>query len=665
MNSYFYDVESYSNLYTFAFIQVKDRFPLSGYIEADLNKDVDLKMQILNSNGAKLFIIHKSRNDLASLVKFIRNTSILVGFNNRSFDDNIVDYILINEKSFSKLDVEIILSELYLFTQQLLDNSFFRYSDIRFKRYIQPYRSVDLYKVLRLDYSFTGLKQVAVNLKWYRIQDLPINPHSKIKDDEVSKVIDYNFNDVLITRELYFKELDEVIQRFNATSIYGTDYLASSRSSMADSIMMKLYCDASGFKPWEVKDLTTNTIIVNFKDIISPVVKFESYELNTFLDHIKSVSINVISDKFKETIIYKGASYTFAKGGIHTNDKPGLFKSNDDYVYMDADVTSFYPQLILRTRAVPKHLDADSFLKVFKTIVDERIKYKKAGDPMADILKLVINSVYGKFGYQNMATGRGWLYDISALFKVTINGQLLILSLAEKLANRGFATISANTDGVLAKVKRDRLEEYYKVCNDWSFDTGFNLEYATYKTYIRLSVNDYVAELDNGSFKYKSFFNTKFDAARGYNMPVVPKAVIKYFFEGVKPEDYIPTVDDIYEFCTSIKTGEQFVKELLNVSKGELTRTQLPKTVRYYCSIDGGSIIKNYTTKSKSISMAKNRNITLFNDYSSPPYNIDYKFYIRQAYENIYRILNLVTKDIKGTPSKPGRSGNLFDNVET
>jgi DNA polymerase elongation subunit (family B) len=658
MNGYFYDIETYQNIFTFAFISISDTFPISDYIRADKEKDFTKKLDILNKNGAKLFIIHKIKNDIPALCKFIRNVSFLVGFNNRSFDDNIIDYIVLKEKTLGKMTTDLAIRTIYNFTREVLDDMFNRYRDPRFKRFVKNYRSIDLYKILRLDYSYTGLKQVAVNLKWYRVEDLPIHHTKEVEDSEIKDLVDYNFNDVLITRELYFKVLPEVIQRLNASAIYGTDFLASSRSSMADRIMSKLYCDYSGLKFWELRDLTTTVTFINFNKIISKDIQFESEQLQKFLFGLKRESVNVFQDKFNKTIIYDGTSYTFARGGLHTNDKPGKFESNDKYIYIDADVTSFYPRLILKNIAVPRHLDTGIFLTIFKTLVEERVEYKRLGDPLAEVLKIVINSIYGKLGDH-----RGWLYDLEALYKVTINGELTLLSLCEMLVLGSFKIISANTDGVLCRVPNDRLDDYYKICDVWSDKYAFDLEFNIYDKYVRLSVNDYLAVYNNGKIKTKGFFNIDFQPGRGYYMPVISKALLEYFVKGIKPETYIRGHTDIFDFCASIKTGEQFTKNFVEVTDNLLNKRVLPKTVRYYCSTKGGSILKTYSDKDKSISMLKGSSVNIINDCYDFPNDIDYNYYIKKTYENIYRISNIVTKDIKGTKSKSGRSGSMFDEI--
>ena len=68
-------------------------------------------------------------------------------------------------------------------------------------------------------------------------------------------------------------------------------------------------------------------------------------------------------------------------------------------------------------------------------------------------LKITINTIYGLFNFQYY-----FLYDPYCTFKVTINNQLWILMLIERLVLAGYTVLSANTDGLLLHIKKDKLE---------------------------------------------------------------------------------------------------------------------------------------------------------------------------------------------------------------
>ena len=107
----------------------------------------------------------------------------------------------------------------------------------------------------------------------------------------------------------------------------------------------------------------------------------------------------------------------------------------------------------------PKHLSRE-FLDLFQGIVTQRLEAKKAGDkPVADALKIVANSCYGKLNFEH-----GWMYDSEASYTVTLTGQLFLLMLVEMLEENGFEVCYANTDGISAKVDRKRKDTFNKIC---------------------------------------------------------------------------------------------------------------------------------------------------------------------------------------------------------
>ncbi len=65
--------------------------------------------------------------------------------------------------------------------------------------------------------------------------------------------------------------------------------------------------------------------------------------------------------------------------------------------------------------------------------------------------------------------------------QITINGQLLILMLAEKLSALGCQIIQANTDGITILYKKDLYDNIDSICKDWQTLTKLELEYAKYR----------------------------------------------------------------------------------------------------------------------------------------------------------------------------------------
>lgn len=119
-----------------------------------------------------------------------------------------------------------------------------------------------------------------------------------------------------------------------------------------------------------------------------------------------------------------------------------------------------YPSIIAAHKVAPAHLDTNAFCNLIGWLKNKRVEVKHSDkdtvdgidrDTLALVLKIVINSVYGKLGFEN-----GNLYDRLAVLKTTINGQLMMLMLVEELELHNIHVLSANTDGIVIKLyKRD------------------------------------------------------------------------------------------------------------------------------------------------------------------------------------------------------------------
>ena len=104
---------------------------------------------------------------------------------------------------------------------------------------------------------------------------------------------------------------------------------------------------------------------------------------------------------------------------------------------------SLYPSLLIAYGFYPQHLGSE-FVEIYKKIRTERLEAKHAGQKNKDTtLKLLLNSVTGLL--QNEYS---WLYSPFAVMQIRMNGQLLLLKLAEMLIQIGCRMIQYNTDGL-------------------------------------------------------------------------------------------------------------------------------------------------------------------------------------------------------------------------
>lgn len=78
------------------------------------------------------------------------------------------------------------------------------------------------------------------------------------------------------------------------------------------------------------------------------------------------------------------------------------------------------------------------------------------------------------------------------VFKIRINGQLMLLMLIERIVAIGVQLIQSNTDGIMVKLKKSQYDEYMQVCKEWETITGLRLEHDQFERFYQYAINDYL-----------------------------------------------------------------------------------------------------------------------------------------------------------------------------
>lgn len=690
MSIYFHDIECYPNHFSDIFLDVKTPNKLiNDYIEADINQDKELKSKLFNQINPTIFIINWERNDILNYISFLKNCNTLIGYNNLNYDDLICKFIL-SRKWSKKEDCN---TPLYEFNEKIIHTKD-KFSDPvlikAYRQYVQ-FSSIDPMLIAFSSTQRRALKQTLINLNWYRIQDLPYPPGHDIPyySHAVEELLDYEFNDILGTRHLYTHIFNDIKLRLDINKKFDVNVTNSSRSNIGDKMFKKFYLiDNPDIDPkdFNTEAFRTNRGNIKLNNIISPKIKFLGSDILVSVNTAKSgrkanfvklaiTNTNDLLEYVKRLVVFgtkdvnlrvkiKDLVLDIKSGGLHSVDEAGIFQEDKNYSLIDADVGSFYPSIMVEFQACPKHLRLN-FIKRLKWIKEMRIKSKKEGDKVsAENFKITLNAWYGKTNDKDSP-----LFDTLVTLTVTINGQLLLLKLIESLSINDIEVISANTDGVLCKVPKDKLDLYYKICKDWEDEVNFELEYTEYDKYIRRDVNNYTArKKKDGMLKNKGIFAwDDMDITKGYNPSIIAKALRAYFYDGISSKEIIHNCKEIYDFCISQKINKsRFIPILKKTSKGDITSETLQPTNRFFISKKGGYLFKDYlpeydiivdkftkpytqTTSKKTgqlkrtirkpLAIAKNRTITIFNNYyrvnDFSEYNVDYKDYIDKTNEII------------------------------
>ena len=639
----------------------------------------------------------------------------LYGYNNQGYDDMLIKAFLMYWNRFDNT------KQLCLFLKEVNDKIISLQDDKDalwqdkllnlIRKYKVHYVTVDLFKIFALNSAGvnidkdTGerkkygksLKQVSINLKWYNLLDFKLPP---IDDEEgdiyrkrneykgmtneqlnclitadfsryllpryVKPMLYYNKNDVFLCCEMVRQKPDEVILRYSLGHAYRINFLCSARSNIADKLLNKFYAERSGLHEDAFKNLRTQRTALSFNKIIFPHIKFKTKQLQDLLEEMKKVVIyRTNKDSFVREIEFYGTTYTLATGGIHTQDKPVILKSTDKYVYVHHDYTSYYPSIMISYEVVPAHLNRKVFAKMVDYFKQTRVKCKHTDDKdgfvvpgvhnklAAEALKIVINAIYGKYGYENF-----WLYDRLAQMRVTINGQLMTMTLCESLELAGIHVVSANTDGIVIKLPYDKVDVYNQICKEWNETNKMSADDEHYKILVSLNVNNYFDIQSNDKIEYKGALDPKQyikDLKKGYDMPVVATAVFEYFAHGKSVMETLRNHKDILDFCKTQNVGRQFEVVYQKVVDGKVVDIHSQRHVRFYVSTKGVVIMKEHvTTKARSV-LASGKPVQILNlldDKDVSERNIDYAYY----YEEAYKIINPIKLGI--SPNQKGNSKN-------
>lgn len=612
------------------------------------------------------FEISVFKNDLKELLIHLGKVKGQIGYNNLRYDSQIIQWIISSKKDIQDMSSDELTSWIYEKSQDTIQKANnnewpeFHEKDLSIKQ-------LDLLKVWHYDNKarICALKWIQYSIDWHNIEEMPINHWEKVNDENTCNSIkEYCINDVLSTNEFYnitkgktdfslYKGIDKIQLRKDIQSEFGFNCINFSDVKIGDEINKINYTKSTGLSWYEVRDLPKKSKRFTFGDCIPNYISFESDELNAFLNRVKILYINPDAKqefKFK----FKQTEYTFAKGGLHSNDKPRIIEPTINQILRDADVGSMYPNGIRKRRLYPSHL-GEPWLNGYANIINKRIEakglFKTTKDlkyqSIAEAFKLALNG--GSFGKTNEKSN--WQYDPFVTFCVTIGCQFELMMLIEMLELSGIRVISANTDGIVCLFDKDKESMYYEVCHKWERIVGNEgknngeLEYADYRLLAQTAVNDYIAIKIDGTPKHKGDFMVDFEIHKNKSNRIIPLALEAFYSKGMNPKLFILQHDNIFDFCRGIRAKGEWYFETRTVEKGEYKVEKLQKTNRYYISNSGKKLIKCHPDGREIQGDSGKWLCTIYNKHIKKDikeYDINYSFYI----EKVYDIINNMQPEI-------------------
>ena len=172
-----------------------------------------------------------------------------------------------------------------------------------------------------------------------------------LPEEDFEKLESYNLNDVLSTEQLLYRISGEIDLRLGIQDTLGVDVLNMDGVNLGVEVIKTNYLKETG-KNWkDIKDLRSPCNEIDLKDIIFDFISFKRPELKSLLKTLQETHINLAEeklkkqkDRWKQTVFLDDLEITYSLGGVHTKNKPAIYKSDNQWVIIDSDCASMYPK---------------------------------------------------------------------------------------------------------------------------------------------------------------------------------------------------------------------------------------------------------------------------------------------------------------------------------
>lgn len=602
-NDWVYDTEEYPNVFTIAFEHAEHPVKL-------------------------IFEISDWKNESKQIIDFLmylKDTNArMVGFNNVGWDYPIVHQLI----RMGQSDAHTLYQKAQsIINAQNTDGGKWEHQ-VKFTDRFVP--QIDLYLVSHFDNKAraTGLKALEFNMRSDNIEDLPFPVGSRLTREQVEVLRRYNAHDVAMTKAFYHQTLDMIRFREQLVDKYpGQDWLNFNDTKIGKNYFV-MELEKAGVECYEFSSKgrtpkQTLRPVIHLKDAILPWIELKQPEFQRVLNWLKAQSITETKGSLKDvTATINGFTWVFGTGGIHGSIESEVVESDDERVIVDLDVSSYYPNLAISNGFYPAHLGQE-FCAIYKHLYEERKKYPKKSAESA-MLKLALNGVYGDSNNKFSV-----FYDPQFTMSITLNGQLLLCVLAEKLLEiPDLRMIQNNTDGVTVLLPREHKHLLDAVRAEWEQRTGLQLEEAIYRSMHIRDVNSYIAVFEDGSTKRKGAYEWKTQWHQNASALVVPKVAEKVLVEDAPIRETVESWPDIMDFMLRTKVPRSSYLQWGDV--------KAQNTSRYYIAKGGAPLFKwmpplKGKTEWRRIGVESGWTVQVCNDIRDATLPVDFDWYVQEV----------------------------------
>lgn len=584
-----------------------------------------------------------------------RKSKILVGYNSIGYDLPILQCILDGDDPYELTERIIANGKLPFGERERLGLWRLREIDVD---------HIDLSPRLASKGRFPSLKVVAANLGRPKLQELPYPPGTALTDEQWAEVASYNRIDLEHTWSLLEYMAPELDGQTALSNEFGLDLRSSSKAGTVKRIFLKLYREAHDGEDPPNPDRPVEVVYLARDGVVRPRTPGAA----EWHDLVVGLPFPVSPDGPPKAVVPKphfrlgDVEFRTGKGGLHSKDKPGFYRTDDGWELWDVDVASYYPALLDKKEIFPAHFGAiglEAYRGILRKRLDLKAAMKAAGsdderrrlDVAQDALKVVLNSTFGQFGEQYSP-----LADQAAMLAVTLTGQLMLVDLVERLQDAGAEILSANTDGVLFRVRRGD-GRWREAIDLWQRDTDLTLETNPLECLLIVATNNYASRDLKGEVKRKGAnLKNKVTPQAKSDAVVVGDAIVRAFFDDVLPEVTIGAETSFLKFCAVTRAGTTSGDDVAiddDLEDGEVGReSTLGRITRWYWATRSRVRLLHRDPEGAERTPAKARNVRIVPDITGDriPDDLDRAAYVREARKIIRKVPNPYHLDPKFLP---------------
>lgn len=585
------------------------------------------------TNELKKFEYSMRKNQIEELIRYYLDKSLLfAGYNNHHYDDVILNYIIDYGSKFKNLSYTQGCISLSNLSQLLIQGDENR---DKYKRwmYMDFFESIDILTLMYSSKLRVGLKEMQLTMHYPNVLEYDGDFSKPIPADDVETMIEYNVNDVNSTYELFetlVKQGDYDLRKWIEEE-YGINAYSMDSVKFGERILSKKICEQLHISYKTLKEMRSPMDYIPLKDVILPIISYKNPILQSVLEEMKSTVVYSKERKgYEKKFVLSNTRFSVGVGGIHSLNSPEIFVPKEDEYIGHLDVASMYPSFIVRYGWFPRHL-GKAGIDVYTQLYKERLEAKHNGQKLKNLaLKLTLNSVTGK-----MQEETSWMYDPFSVFKIRINGQLVLLMLVDILLQYNCRIVQVNTDGVMFVAKKEIESNLQESVAELEQLTQLSFEGEHYESFYQYAVNDYIGVKDGYSqsknpnlIEKKGMFITDTQLGKGLAPVIIPEAVINYLVNDVPVKDTIKQCDDIRKFVMGQRVDKKF--------KVEYNDKIVQRINRFYASTNGCYLYKLKTEDGKTsyTSILTKSGVTLLNKYDDVDIkcrHINYTYYISEA----------------------------------